>query len=192
MLKQIKYLCLLGCIVFTLNVAKAATGTVWLSEAPVIPNIELTDQDGHKVRLDELIPEHIVLVNFMFTNCNSGCSPQTAILRATQEAIEVSDLNGKILLISITVDPLTDSPAQLRHYAERFDVRTGVENGWVFLTGSSQQVRRIMQSFGERGSVPEAHTNLIWIGNQAKKRWTRTAALNGPDVLSRLVREITQ
>ena len=49
-----------------------------------------------------------------------------------------------------------------------------------------------MRAFGERGYAADSHTGMIWIGYQPNKRWMRVAALNGPDVLSRLVREVAQ
>ena len=87
--KLIKYHSLLCFIVFVLLTKNAAIASTWVSEPPVIPKVELIDQDNHSVRLDELIHEHIVLVNFMFTSCTSSCSPQTAILRATMDAVNV-------------------------------------------------------------------------------------------------------
>lgn len=192
MFRQIKCHYVLWLAILTLLAADASAATIWLKEAPAIPEVELIDQEGHSVRFEELIHGRVVLVNFMFTGCTSSCSPQTAILRAVQESISNTDGKNKILFISITVDPTTDYPARLSDYAQRFNLKLGVDNGWVFLTGMPQQVRRMLAAFGERGNLPETHTGLIWIGDQANKRWTRIAAFNGPKVLSKLIQEAVQ
>jgi protein SCO1 len=166
-----------------------AAGATWLGETVTVPPVDLIDQDGSSVRLTELMRGRTVVVNFMFTGCSSVCPPQTAILRAARESL--ADARN-VLLISVTVDPLGDGPEQLRGYAKRFDLKPGIGQGWVFLTGKPEHVRRVMQSFGERGSAPDAHAGLVWIGNQASGRWTRLAANNGPAVIAKLVREAAQ
>ena len=40
-----------------------------------------------------------------------------------------------MLLLSITVDPLTDGPAQLSAYAQRYGIAAGRDKGGLFLTG---------------------------------------------------------
>ena len=53
----------------------------------------------------------------------------------------VGDRLGRdVSLVSITVDPKTDTPAALKSYAEKVKAKPG----WTFLTGSPQQVNAEM------------------------------------------------
>jgi protein SCO1/2 len=53
-------------------------------------------------------------------------------------------LGSQVVMLSITVDPERDGPAQLLQYAKKQDVD---RPGWLFLTGAPGTIDKVLQSF---------------------------------------------
>jgi protein SCO1 len=158
---------------------------------PQVPDVAVQDQDGRtwKLRSDLAGPQPVVL-SFMFTSCAATCPPQTAALRELRRALDADAALRPVLLLSITVDPLADGPAQLNAYAQRYGIAAGREQGWLFLTGERAALARAWRAFGVDASAPDAHPSLLWIAHAERERWTRSSALNPPQQLLRAVREL--
>ncbi len=56
-------------------------------------------------------------------------------------------LGREVELVSITLDPEHDHPAELKRYAEK---QGASENGWLFLTGTPAQVEQVLAVFNLR------------------------------------------
>ncbi|WP_437489541.1 SCO family protein [Sorangium sp. So ce1014] len=148
-----------------------------------VPDEELVDQDGAPVRLRELAKDRVLVVNFVFTTCTTICSPMTAIFGRLQA--ELGDaLEREVRLVSISLDPATDTPERLKGYAEKF----GRRPGWVFLTGSGERVGRVLDALGGRAPIKEQHTPITLIGRAAEGRWTRIDGIAPPARLAEEVR----
>src|SRR4026208_2489855 len=80
----------------------------------VIPDVAVVDQDGNKLHFyTDLIKGKTVAINFIFTNCTTICPPLAATFARLQK--ELGEKAGKdVHLISISVDPLTDTPERLK------------------------------------------------------------------------------
>lgn len=174
-----------------LNSAGAATaGPRWLP-APVLPDVPLLDHDGQSVRLQrDLIDGHTVLVNFMFAGCQTVCPPQTALLREAHRQLRERGTTPGLRVLSLTVDPLADGPAQLRAFGERYHLPMGRAGGWVLLTGRAPEVARVLAAFDVPAGAPGEHPSLLWLGDAVRGRWTRSSSLNPPDALVALVEEL--
>lgn len=129
----------------------------------VVPDEELVDQDGHPVRIRDLLSARAVAVNFVFTTCTTICSPMTAIFATLSRELGPR-LGRDARLVTISLDPATDTPEKLRAYAERFDRR----EGWTFLTGPPERVARVQRALGGAARAKEAHAPLTLIGSGAR------------------------
>ena len=78
-----------------------------------------------------------------------------------------------VRLISITVDPVHDTPAKMKEYAARFHARPG----WYFLTGSKENVEAAMRKLGQWVDEPSNHQSLLLIGNDRTGLWKKAFAL---------------
>src|ERR1041384_6287974 len=80
----------------------------------VIPDVKVLDQDGNARHFyTDLIKDKTVAINFIFTNCTTICPPLAATFARLQK--EMGDKVGRdVHLISISVDPLTDTPERLK------------------------------------------------------------------------------
>ena len=153
----------------------------------MVPDEELVDQDGHPVRIRELFADHVVAVNFVFTTCTTICSPMSAIFGRLQGALGPA-MEQKIRLVSISLDPATDTPEKLREYADRFDRRAG----WTFLTGPPDRVARVLRGLGGQAFVREGHRPLTLIGSASDRRWQRVHGIAPPDRLAAWIQPLVR
>ena len=139
----------------------------------VIPDVEVLDQDGNALHFyTDLIKDKTVAINFIFTNCTTICPPLAATFARLQK--EMGDKVGKdVHLISISVDPLTDTPERLKAWGAKFKAGPG----WTFVTGEKSEMDKLLNALGAAVSKREDHTPALIIGNDSKGVWTRTYGL---------------
>ena len=139
----------------------------------MIPDVEVLDQHGNELHFyTDLIKDKTVAINFIFTNCTTICPPLAATFARLQK--EMGDKIGKdVHLISISVDPLTDTPERLKAWGAKFKAGPG----WTFVTGEKQEMDKLLNALGAAVSKREDHTPALIIGNDAKEVWTRTYGL---------------
>ena len=157
------------------------------AEEVTVPDEELIDQDGHAVRIRELLADRVVAVNFVFTTCTTICSPMSAIFGRVQSALGPA-MERKVRLVSISLDPATDTPEKLREYADRFGRRAG----WTFLTGPSDRVARVLRGLGGQAFVREGHRPLTLIGSAPDRRWQRVDGIAPPDRLAAWIQPLVR
>ena len=142
--------------------SEAGTVKVFLSDGPLL------DQAGRLVRLPkDVIGERIAVVNFVYTACTTVCPISSASLAQLQERLGAV-VGSEVVLVSITVDPVRDTPQRLRDYAGRF----GAREGWVWLTGAKRDVDAVLKGFGAYTSNFEDHPTMVLVGD-ARGGWTR-------------------
>jgi cytochrome oxidase Cu insertion factor (SCO1/SenC/PrrC family) len=156
-----------------------APAPVWETAMPRIPDVTVRDQTGRTLQFHrDLIKGRKVAINFVFTSCTSICTPLAATFRAMQEQMAKRGIKD-VHLISVSVDPLTDTPDALRRFGEKF----GAEPGWTFVTGSRKSIDQILRAFGVATGDPNDHSPIVWVGDDAQQRWTRTLGLSAPDAI---------
>ena len=153
------------------------------------PNLELLTQDNQKVKFyDDLLKDKFVLINFMFTSCASICPPMTANLSRVQKSL-AEDVSKQVTLISISVDPTTDTPERLKEYANKFKAQPG----WYFLTGEKQNVDWVSYKLGGYVKDKNDHNAILLIGNVRTGEWAKMYALAKPsEVVSKIVQMLKQ
>lgn len=88
-----------------------------------------TSQDSVTVT-DKDLAGQPYLADFFFTSCPSICP------KVTKQMLRLYDhYDGRITLISFTIDPKRDTPAKLKRYADNLEVSSP---GWLFLTGDKE------------------------------------------------------
>lgn len=149
-----------------------------------IPNARVVTQDGKTLQFyDDLIKDKVFVISFLFTTCRDICPLATSRLAELQE--KLGDSMGRdIFFYSLSIDPETDTPARLKDYADTF--RAGP--GWLFLTGTRQDIDAIRFKLGERSKTLSDHRNEIILGNGATGEWARNNVLGDLDGLALTVR----
>ena len=162
----------------------APVGSPW--GAGFFPNLPVISQDGVTHQFyDDLVKDKIVIINFMFTNCQTVCPLMTS--RMAEVRRQLGDRVGKdIFIYSITVDPENDTSEVLKDYADAFD--TGP--GWLFLTGKKEDLFAIRAKFGERSITLSAHRTEAALGNDATGEWTKLSAFEDYEIAVKTVLEM--
>jgi cytochrome oxidase Cu insertion factor (SCO1/SenC/PrrC family) len=155
------------------RVEPPATNVSRSNRKMAIPDVEVLDQDGNSLHFyRDLIKDKTVAINFIFTNCTTICPPLAATFARVQK--EMGDKVGKdVHFISISVDPLTDTPERLKAWGAKFNAGPG----WTFVTGDKQEMDKLLNALGAAVSKREDHTPAMIIGNDGKGVWTRTYGL---------------
>jgi protein SCO1/2 len=139
----------------------------------------LQDQDGREVRLkSDVLGKRVAVVNFVYTTCTTVCPVASATLAQVQERLG-GRMGEHVLLVSITVDPLRDTPARLKEYAARHEAGPG----WRWLTGRKADVDAALKAFGAYTPNPEDHPNMTLVGDADGGQWTRLYGFAGADEL---------
>jgi protein SCO1/2 len=107
-----------------------------------LPDVSLIDQHGSAVSLASLKGKP-VLIDFIYTSCASTCPVLTAKMVSVARELGPA-LGANVTMVSITLDPEHDSPAQLASYAKS---RGADDNGWLFLTGEPAQIDQVLALF---------------------------------------------
>jgi protein SCO1/2 len=103
-------------------------------------------------------------------------------LEKVQEAL--GERIGKdVFLVSISVDPETDTPERLKAYARKFHAKPG----WIFLTGKKENVDWALYKVGQYVEEKNDHTTGLIIGNEATGLWKKAFGLTKTAELVELV-----
>jgi protein SCO1 len=171
---------------------KPATPTVEVNIEGVgkvqIPDLDLRDQDGRKIRFySDLIKDKVVVISFFYTSCVSSCTLQGQTFSKLQSLL--GDRLGKsVFLISVTTDPARDSSAQLKSWGKRYDVKAG----WTLVTGEEAELNKLLLPFTGMRAGAAMHLPSTFVGNDKTGVWTSAAGvfeakavLNAVDFLTR-------
>jgi cytochrome oxidase Cu insertion factor (SCO1/SenC/PrrC family)/mono/diheme cytochrome c family protein len=147
--------------------------------AGYFPNVQVVTQDGKKLKFyDDVIKGKRVLISFIYTNCPDICPLTTARLAQLED--KLGDQVGRdIFFVSLTVDPVRDTPARLKEFANAF----GVGPGWLFLTGDPADMKEIKEKLGDKSRTLDEHRNEVVLGNDATGQWMRDSVFGDLDEL---------
>lgn len=140
-----------------------------------IPDAPVLDQHGKQLNFySDLIKGKTVAINFVFTTCTAICPSLTATFRRVQQ--DAANRGVDVQLISVSVDPTTDTPERLNDFATKFKAGPG----WTFVTGDKARIDSVLQGLGAAVSNKNDHTPMILIGNDSSDYWTRAYGLTSP------------
>jgi protein SCO1 len=146
----------------------------------------LINQNGEKMRFySDLLQGKVVIINSFFATCQGVCLPLNRNLEKVQKAL--GDRLGKdVYIISISVDPLVDTPPRLKEYAKKLNARAG----WFFLTGEKQNVDVVLHKVGHFVADKQDHLNIFIIGNERTGLWKKAFGLAPSDQLVKVVESV--
>ena len=106
-------------------------------KARQLVNFSFTDSIGREVTRDE-VRGKILVVSFLFTSCSLTCPEVSKRMAEIQKL--TADAPG-VRLLSLTVDPRSDTPPVLAKWGARFGADT---NRWNLLTGDQAQLHFVI------------------------------------------------
>lgn len=160
----------------------ALTGDLPSISSSRIPDVRVYDQNGKQLNFySDLVKGRTVAINFIFTTCTGVCPPMSATFRKVQQNLPA--LTPPIQLISVSVDPVTDTPERMHEFAKKFHAAPG----WTFVTGDKNEIDLLLQALGVAVANKTDHTPMILIGNEVADHWTRAYGLSSPTTLVQVI-----
>jgi cytochrome oxidase Cu insertion factor (SCO1/SenC/PrrC family) len=150
---------------------------------------QVIDQNGNKLRFyTDVLRERVVLISFMFTNCEYACPMQAQKLKQAR-ALMVPAIRDEVWYVTLSVDPERDTPQAMKQFAENQGLD---ESRWLFLTGEKQNVELLIKKLGQYTPDIEAHTTLMLAGNDRTRHWTRVLPMVPPDGIAQQLRALVE
>jgi protein SCO1 len=100
-----------------------------------VPDAKLVDETGRPVQLASMKGK-VTVYDFIFTSCTGTCPIMTNNMRALTPKVA---RDAPVRFVSISVDPMRDTPAVLADYAKR----TRNDPRWTFLTGNRDDIVKV-------------------------------------------------
>jgi protein SCO1 len=128
-----------------LRLLRSASAPAPLSLEDTVPDFTLTNQAHERVALSQLRGQ-VVALNFVYTSC---ALPQFCYRMANHFGVVQQRFAGRggrdLVLLTITFDPVRDTPERLAEYAAEWDADPA---WWHFLTGPTDEIARVAAAFG--------------------------------------------
>jgi len=151
--------------------ARAAAANV------VLHDLALTDQNQHSLKFkSEAIADRIVVMDFFYTSCGTTCPLTTALLTQVQDALGPR-FGRDVRFLSISVDPVNDTPARLKAYARNHQLKPE----WMLLTGSKASVDKVLEGLGAYTADFTDHPSMTIVGDAQRGDWKRLFGLPDKD-----------
>ena len=128
------------------------------------PDFTLYDTAGKRTRLSDY-RGRVVVVAFIFTSCPGVCPLISRQMSALQTGLKNEDLfGGQAGMLSITVDPETDTPEVLAKYAAGYGADS---RGWKFLYDEPAKMKPVYRAYDEwtskTGEQPLDHPARVYL-----------------------------
>ncbi len=105
-----------------------------------VPKFTYTNQDGQVVT-NNTVSGKIYTADFFFTTCTTICPIGKRNMLKLQEAYKDDD---RILFLSHSLDPVHDTPAVLKDYAQKLGADT---KQWIFLRGDREKTFELANEY---------------------------------------------
>jgi protein SCO1/2 len=159
-----------------------------LADAPaprlVFPDIVVTTQSGANVPFDDLVRGRVVAINFIFTSCTTVCPIMGTHFARVQSLL--GDRAKDVLLVSVSIDPTTDTPERLAAWSKQM----GGRDGWTLVTGPKPDMDRLLAALGTAVGEPASHTPVVLVGDDRSGTWERMDGLSEPRKLAAMLEEL--
>jgi cytochrome oxidase Cu insertion factor (SCO1/SenC/PrrC family) len=130
-------------------------GSYRLARIQPVADAVLLDSDGVPRHLRRVLAGKASLLTFFYANCPDplGCPFANALLHDLRHRLGARpEVAGRLRLVSISMDPVHDVPAVLRHYAGELPGGGDIE--WRFLTARTvPELLPLLDDFGQDVSV---------------------------------------
>ncbi|MFN2168513.1 MAG: SCO family protein [Anaerolineae bacterium] len=152
-------------------------------------DLEVIDQNGKRLRFySDVLKGRVVLINFIFTNCQDACPLVTHKLNQVR-SLMAEVVRDEVWFVSISVDPERDTPEAMKAFAKKQRVD---ESRWLFLTGPKQNLDFIVKRLGQYTQEVEAHSTLMLAGNDKTRHWTRVMPMVPPAGVAEQLRALAE
>jgi len=149
-------------------------------------DLVLMDQNGEEMKfVSDVIGDRIVVMDFVYTSCTTVCPVISAVFGQVQNKLG-DQLGEDVVLVSVSVDPVRDTPQRLKAYAAKHEARPG----WIWLTGHKRTMDDVLDGLGAYTPNFENHPAMVLVGDGRTGEWTRSFGFPSPDRLMEQVNSL--
>ncbi|MGA9527847.1 MAG: SCO family protein [Terriglobales bacterium] len=150
-----------------------------------VPDVPVRTADGASTSLAALLRDHSTALHLVFTECTTTCPIQGAVFQRVQRLIP-DQIERRIQLLSLSIDPTTDTPESLKKWLDRFHARPG----WIAALPRAEDVAALRTFFNEGGRDISNHTTQVQIVNPRAELIWRTQELPSSDSIAAILGKI--
>jgi protein SCO1/2 len=149
------------------------------------PKLRLTREDGSAFDLPTQLRGRISAVQLMFTGCSATCPIQGALFAALAPMVAAQ---REMQLLSLSIDPLGDSPQALAAWRARF----GAATNWQAAVPGVRDVDRLLDFLRGRAQGVDRHTAQIYLFDRQARLAYRTADMPPARFVADLMNELSR
>ncbi|WP_327439301.1 SCO family protein [Pseudomonas donghuensis] len=162
-------------------------GIILLPQSRTVPAVEMTDEQGQPVVMDQLKGKWSLLF-FGYTFCPDICPTTLAQLRQVKSELPKEAVE-RLQVVLVSVDPNRDTPAQLKQYLGYFD------KDFRGVTGSLENIQKLANAVSipfipadtSKPNYTVDHSgNLALLGPDGKQRGFIRAPFNNQKLVAQL------
>ncbi|KJK15513.1 SCO family protein [Pseudomonas sp. NPDC087612] len=162
-------------------------GIILLPQSRTVPAVQMTDEQGQPVVMDELKGKWSLLF-FGYTFCPDICPTTLAQLRQVKSELPKEAVD-RLQVVLVSVDPNRDTPAQLKQYLGYFD------KDFRGVTGSLENIQKLANAVSipfipadtSKPNYTVDHSgNLALLGPDGKQRGFIRAPFNNQKLVAQL------
>lgn len=162
-------------------IRRAEDATVRFADVPLL------DQHSRERRLEiDVIGGRIAVIDFVYTHCTTVCPVLSTIMREVQARLG-ERVGRDVALVSVSIDPVRDTPVRLLEYARSH----GAGGGWSWLTGNPGAVAATLDGLGTRSRALDDHPAVVLVGDGRSGSWKRYYGFPDPAALVAQVESLT-
>jgi cytochrome c peroxidase len=125
-------------------------GSYYLPSLGAAGDGKILTASGQPLRLHSLLGDKLVLMGFIYTHCPdvNGCPLASFVMGKVQSRLAADEqLGPQVRLISLSFDPILDTPQVMRDYARHFRRK---DFDWRFITTDSEaELAPILDAYGQ-------------------------------------------
>ena len=125
-----------------------------------------------------VIGDRLVALTLFYSTCTTTCPITNAIFAQVQKRLGTR-LGEEVRLVSLTVDPTTDTPERLAAMAAKH----GAAPGWAWVTGEKRTIDRVLDGLNAYTPDYTQHPIIVLVGDPVSGDWTRMFGFPNPDAI---------
>ncbi len=134
------------------------------------PSLGVTLHDGRKTDMATLLAGKATAMQLVFTTCSSTCPIQGALFAQVQAQCP-SAMAPAVQLVSLSIDPLNDTPQALRAWLANF----GAKPSWLAARPEPKHISAWVDFLIGKQSGPDPHTTQVFYFDARGRLALRTA-----------------
>ncbi len=163
---------LAGALSGTLSSVQAHANMGPVQPPVAAPVLRLTSASGSMASLSALVRGRITAMQLMFTGCSAVCPIQGAMFADVQQQLASAPADWRLL--SVSIDPRGDGPAQLRQWLARYSAQAA---RWQAAVPLVKDVDRMLNELQGQASGLDRHTAQVFVFNRRSQIAFRTVDL---------------